>query len=76
MTKSEFLNEIEMIIEADPGSVTVDAELESLEGWGSMAVISFIAMADEKLGVILDVSALASCQTVGDLARLLEGKVV
>ena len=75
MTTSEFLKEIETIIEADPGSITMDNQIASLTGWDSMSIISFIAMADAKLQVAMNVTALASCKTVGDLAGLLEGKV-
>jgi acyl carrier protein len=75
MTTSEFLNEIDTIIQAAPGSTSLGDRLESLPGWDSMAIIIFIAMADEKLGISLPVGALASCKTVGDLAKQCEGKV-
>ena len=75
MTQSEFLKEIEAITEAEPGSIAMDDQLASLAGWESMAIISFIAMADVKLSVVVNVAFLASCKTVGDLARLCEGKV-
>jgi acyl carrier protein len=76
MTKSEFLNEIDAIVQADPGSTTMDDQIASLRGWDSMAIIMFIAMTDEKLNVTLDIKMLASCETVGDLARLCDAKVV
>jgi acyl carrier protein len=75
MTTSEFLNEIDTIIQAAPGSTSLENRLESLPGWDSMAVISFIAMADEKLGISFPVGTLASCKTVEDLAKRCEGKV-
>jgi acyl carrier protein len=76
MTKLEFLNEIDVIIQADPGSTTLDDQITSLKGWDSMAIIMFIAMTDEKLHITLDINKLASCETVGDLARLCDLKVV
>jgi acyl carrier protein len=75
MTTSEFLSEIDTIIQAAPGSTTLEDRLESLPRWDSMAVIIFIAMADEKLGISFGVGSLASCKTVGDLAKQCEGKV-
>jgi acyl carrier protein len=75
MRTSEFLSEIDSIIQAAPGSTSLEDRLESLPGWDSMAVISFIAMADEKLGISFGVGGLASCKTVGDLAKQCEGKV-
>jgi acyl carrier protein len=68
MTKSEFLNEIDEIIQADPGSTAMDDQIASLKGWDSMAIIMFIAMVDEKLNAKLDIQMLASCETVEDLA--------
>lgn len=76
MTKSEFLNEIDEIIQADPGSTAMDDQIASLKGWDSMAIIMFIAMVDEKLNAKLDIQMLASCETVEDLARLCDAKVV
>ena len=70
MTIVDLLNEIDAIIEAKRGTTAMDDELAGLAGWDSMAAISFIAMADEKLGLALNASQLASCVTVGDLAKL------
>lgn len=75
MTTSEFLSEIDTILQAAPGSTSLEDRLDSLHGWDSMAAISFIAMADEKLGISFGVGALASCKTVEDLAKQCEGKV-
>ena len=33
MTESEFLNEIDMIVQADPGSTAISDQLSSLKGW-------------------------------------------
>jgi acyl carrier protein len=76
MTELEFLREIDAIIEADPGTTTMADELTSLSGWDSMATISFIAMADEKLNLTMSIQLLISCKTVGDLAKLCAGKAV
>ena len=70
MTLSKFLNEIDAIVQSEPGSTSADDSLDSLAGWDSIAIIMFISMADEELGLIMNVDALASCKTVGDLARL------
>jgi len=75
MTKTEFQNEIAIIIEGDLDSVAMDDQLGSLSGWDSLAIIGFIAMVDAKFGVALNISQLAECKTVGDLAKLLGGKV-
>ncbi len=71
MTISEFMNEMEIMLEAEPGSITMDNQLAVLAGWDSMSIISFIAMADAKCNMTPDFSALAACKTVGDLAILI-----
>ena len=47
-----------------------DAKLENLEGWNSMAMVSFIAFADEHLGKTLSPRVIAPCQTIAELARV------
>jgi acyl carrier protein len=76
MTQSQFLQEIDAILEAPPGTTTVGDTLASLQGWDSMAIISFISMTDEKLGCSLNIDQLISCKTVADLAGLCDGKIV
>jgi acyl carrier protein len=70
MTQAEFLEEIDAITQADPGTTSLEDRLADLKSWDSMAVIMFIAMTDEKLGISLKINMLASAESVGDLARL------
>ena len=76
MNKSQFYAEIENIVDRDPGSIKGTEALSELESWDSLAVLSFLAMADGKLGVSVNAGDLASCKTVEDLAALFPGKVV
>jgi acyl carrier protein len=75
MDSTTFYTHIAEIADTDASLVNPSAELESL-GWSSLAVISFIAFADENFGVILDARKIATCKTVGDLMQLLDDKVV
>jgi acyl carrier protein len=75
MTKREFFCEIESMLGESTVAIQGDEPLEDLAGWDSMAIISFIAMVDEKLGISLRFDSLTSCKTVGDLVNLCEGKV-
>jgi acyl carrier protein len=74
MDKSKFFTELAELLDTDVSNLNPDAHLEDL-GWSSLAVVSFIAFADENFGVILEPSKLTECKTVGDLIRLLGGKV-
>jgi acyl carrier protein len=71
MTKRDFLDKIEEILEADAGSITGDESLDDLEGWDSLAVISFIAMVDETFGITLQAQKIADANTLQDLMSLI-----
>jgi acyl carrier protein len=75
MTSKNFLSEIEQIVEAPSGSLSMDRGLVDLEGWDSMAVLGFIAMADDRLGATVSAEQLAKCGTIADLAGLFPGKI-
>ncbi len=75
MTKQEFLRELEEVLEADASSINGDETLAELGSWDSLAVMTFIAMVDEKFGVTLAASKLADAKSVGDLIALLEDKI-
>jgi acyl carrier protein len=76
MTKAEFYAELESMLEMEPGTIKGNEALTDLPGWDSMAVISFIALTDSKLGVLVSPTALASSRTVGDLIKLFPDKIV
>ena len=75
MTKQEFLRELEEVLEADVDSIKGDETLADLGSWDSLAVMSFIAMVDEKCGVTLAASKLSDAKSVGDLIALLGDKI-
>ncbi|PWC55771.1 hypothetical protein TSH7_16625 [Azospirillum sp. TSH7] len=70
MDRNEFLLALDEMLELDPGTLTGDEALESLEAWDSLAVISFIALVDEKTGVVVEGEKLAKAKTVADLLAL------
>lgn len=72
MTRKEFLEKIEDLLEADAGSITGDESLDELEGWDSLAVMAFIAMVDENLGITLPAQQIASANTLQDLIALID----
>ena len=75
MNRNEFYAEIETIVDRDSGSIKGPERLADLEAWDSLAVLSFIALADAKFGASLTAESLISCQTVDDLAGLFPGKI-
>jgi acyl carrier protein len=70
MRKSEFLNELEVLLEVPPGSLTGKEELESLASWDSLAVLAYIALVDSKCNLVVPANKIADCKTVDDLVSL------
>ncbi len=70
MTMDEFLSQFADLIEAPAGSLRAEDKLSDLEGWNSMAMVGFIAFADEHFEKTLSPRLFATCSTVADLARL------
>ncbi len=75
MQADAFLHEIEATLELPEGSLKRDDKLEDIPEWDSLAVISFIALVDEKLGLAVDGEALANAVTVADLLALVQEKL-
>ena len=71
MKRKEFLVSFAEIVEIPAGTLNGTEDLDSLENWNSLAVISFIAFADERLGTAVSNAQLSNCKTVDDVARLL-----
>jgi acyl carrier protein len=74
MDLNDFRVQLAEILDTDVSKLNPQADLESL-GWSSLAVVSFIAFADENFGIIVEPRQLATCKTVDDLIQLLDGKV-
>ncbi|SMH45495.1 phosphopantetheine-binding protein [Azospirillum agricola] len=70
MDRKEFLLALDETLELEPGTLTGDETLESLEAWDSLAVISFIALVDERLNLVVEGEKLARAKTVSDLLAL------
>lgn len=75
MNHSEFLRHLDGVIEAAPGTLKGDEILAELSAWDSLAVLSFIAMVDDKFKVQLSGKDIAACQSLADLARLLGDRI-
>ncbi len=67
MTKADFLRELDEMLELAPGTLSGDEVLAEVDGWDSLAVISFIALVDEKLNLVVEGEKLARAKTVADL---------
>ena len=75
MERTEFLLSLDELLELEPGSVKGSETLDSLEGWNSLAVISFMALVDEHFGISLQPRQIAGCSTIVDLVGLLGDRI-
>ena len=72
MTREEKIEIIADILEVEPEEVQEDMVLEDFETWDSVAVLSVIAMMDEKFGKYTHASEIRSYIKVGDLMENME----
>ena len=72
-SRRRFLELVNELLELAPGTITGAEKLEDLEGWNSIAFVSFIAMVDEHYQHSVSPRDLRRCQTVSDLAALVPG---
>lgn len=75
MKRSEFVEELELILDVDEGILEGFSHLKDAEGWNSIGMLNIIALFDSKLGLSIQVSALRECNTLEDLVFLAEGKI-
>ena len=69
MTRQQFLERFAEVLERKT-PLTGAETLIGLEGWGSLAALSFIALADEECGVKVSPKDMLACKTVNDLVGL------
>lgn len=75
MTKKEFYEQLENILEMPAGSITGSEQLEELASWDSLAMVSFVAMADERLGATPGAERVQKSTSVADLVALMGDKI-
>jgi acyl carrier protein len=72
MNTSEFYLKMDELLDLPVGTLKGGEALEDLEDWDSVAVISFIALADSEYGAVVPPKEIAACKTVDDLAALID----
>ena len=69
MTKQEYIQELEFVLETESGELKEDTELAQLSGWDSTGHLGMVALLDE-MGVQATVVQIRDCRTVADLIQL------
>jgi hypothetical protein len=70
MTREQFLLAMDEILGLCPGTVRGDENLEDLQNWDSMALISMIVLAEQSKYAHITPDQVVGCLTVADLLRL------
>jgi acyl carrier protein len=70
MDRQSLLRLIEPICDVPANSLTGRELLADLDGWDSIAILSFIALADEKFRVSVAPSDINASRTIADLVVL------
>jgi acyl carrier protein len=68
----EFYRNLEEVLYLQPGTLKGGEALADLDVWDSVDIMGFIAMADEKYGVIIPEKRIPKSATVEDLAGLIQ----
>lgn len=75
MNRAEFLEEVALILEEDPGEVDENTELITVAGWDSTGLLGLIAFLSGEVEVDVDVDQIRACKTIGDIVSLAEAKL-
>lgn len=75
MTRAEFIRILEDLIELNPGTLSGSTRLADIQNWDSLAVIGFIAAADEHLAASVPAQRIYQCETIDQLLDLLKDKL-
>ena len=70
MDKRTFIRMIAEITEHNTHELSMDMILDDIEGWNSLAVVTFIATCDLDLGISIEVGNIPIAKTLGDLYKL------
>jgi acyl carrier protein len=72
MDRVEFLNQLHVLFEAEPGSIAPNCSIDGVPGWDSLTFLGLIAMLDEQYGVSLGPKEILACDTVEQLMQLVD----
>ena len=67
MTVQEKLNQLEELLDIETNTLSEEMELEDIDEWDSMAVISVIAMFDDDFSKVVTPDQIKGFKTVKDI---------
>ena len=73
MSRQDILTELEKLMELDRGTLTGTESLDNLPTWDSLAMLTCIAVFQQRTGFVLDGAKLSQARTVNDLVHIVPG---
>jgi acyl carrier protein len=67
MNHSDFLRDLEEVLHLASNSLNGGEVLRELPAWDSLAIVEFMAFADQRYSIAMDPKQITSCSTVDDL---------
>jgi acyl carrier protein len=74
MNRHDALVMFNDLVEASPGTIGEEVALRDVPGWDSLAIVGFLAKADELFEIRVPPARAIGCATVGQLIDLLVEK--
>lgn len=75
MKINEFIEKVGDSIFVDPEEITIETDLDDLEGWDSIGRLGLIAMYNEYFDRKIDTKQLKNCETVKDLVEFVKESI-
>lgn len=72
MTDAQKIKMLEEMMELEVGTLKPETNLNDIEEWDSIALISFIALMDDEFDKVVKGSVVKGQKTVADLMALME----
>jgi acyl carrier protein len=72
MDRQTFLPLLDEMLELPAGTLKGPEKLQDLDNWNSLAMVSFVALADEHFDATVSPRRFVNCETVNDLLSLIK----
>lgn len=70
MDYQTFMQKIAEITENNTHELSMDMWLEDIEGWDSLAIVTFIAMCDSEFDILIKAPDIKVAETLSDIYEL------
>jgi acyl carrier protein len=67
---ADFLLQMDELLDQQARTLTGSEPLNAIERWDSVALVTFLAMVDERYERNVQAAAVSKCKTIDDLYRL------